>query len=84
MLSEYAVVAAAASIVVVVVVVFVVMVIVGQVHNLTFSQPLELSSCRVQAHSFMLYIAVIVGVAGVVGVVAVDRMPPSVLSGKRY
>lgn len=60
----------------------VVMVIVGQVHNLTFSQPLELR-CWVRLHSFVLYAAVAVEVVVIV-VVAVDRMPPSVRSGKRH
>lgn len=63
----------------------VVMVIVGQVHNLTFSQPLELR-CWVRLHSFVLYAAVALAAAAVVVivVVAVDRMPPSVRSGKRH
>lgn len=60
----------------------VVMVIVGQVHNLTFSQPLELR-CWVRLHSFVLYAAVAAAVVVIV-VVAVDRMPPSVRSGKRH
>lgn len=66
----------------------VVMVIVGQVHNLTFSQPLELrcpALSRVRPHSFVLYAAVAVIVVVVVVVVTVvDRMPPSVHSGKRH
>jgi len=69
----------------------VVMVIVGQVHNLRVAGFLILIS-RVQLHSFVLclyFIAVVVVVAVavtvvlLVAVVVVDRMPPSVSSGKR-
>jgi len=64
------------------------MVIVGQVHNLRVAGFLILIT-RVQLHSFVLclyFIAVVVVVAVVVvlvAVVVVDRMPPSVSSGKR-
>jgi len=83
------VVAVVVTVVVAVVVVVVVMVIVGQVHNLRVAGFLILIS-RVQLHSFVLclyFIAVVVVVAVAVVVVlvavVVDRMPPSVSSGKR-